>query len=213
MGGTLTTGLVRKAVSERDPASVREVIGALTPIVHARVARVLLRLGGAARGRDLRQEIEDMVQEVFGFLLADGGRRLLAWDPEQGSARTYFGLLAERCVLNILTSRKRNPWTEDPAEEETLELEAGSEGRLEETLAFREVLRELGRRLLDGLNARDRRLFEATYVQGLSDDEIREELGLGRDALYQARSRLLGRVRKLAAGMGPEVERLCGGGS
>jgi RNA polymerase sigma-70 factor (ECF subfamily) len=176
------------------------------------VTSVLFRRGGAAHGRNLRQEVEDMVQEVYEFLLANDGRRMLAWDPDKGSAKTFFGLLAERCVLNILSSRRKSPWTEDPVEEQHLDRREDKSAGLEQTVGSREMLRALGERLLEALNDRDRRLFEALYIQQKDDEEVRELMGIGRDALYQARSRLLQRVRKLAADMGPEYEKLSGVG-
>jgi RNA polymerase sigma factor (sigma-70 family) len=199
MAATLTVELIRRAVVEREEGSIRSVVQALTPIVHTRVGCVLLRRAASSHGRNQRQEVEDMVQEVFEMLLADDGRRLLAWDPERGSAATFFGLIAERCVLNILANRKKSPWTEDPEEEDTLDRRRGAAGGVEERIMSRELLRELGRRLLDGLNERDRRLFELVFLEQADDEVVREELGLGRDALYQARHRLAKRVRKLAA--------------
>ena len=162
--------------------------------------------------RSHKGQIEDMVQDVFEFLLANHGRRLLAWNPELGSAKTFFGIIAERCVLNILDSRRRSPWTEDPVDQNKLELGAGTGDDLEQALGTREILRELGQRLLDDLNERDRQLFELLYIQQKEDEEVRDQLGLGRDALYQARRRLLQRVRKLAAEIVPECELLAGVG-
>jgi RNA polymerase sigma factor (sigma-70 family) len=209
----LTPEMVRRAVVDRDPSSVRSVVQGLTSIIHTRVAFTLLRRRTSAHGRDLRQDTEDLVQEVFEFLLSDGGRRMLSWDPERGSAATFFGLLAERCVLNILASRRRSPWTEDPAEESDLERSGGSSDPPEGRVGSREMLRQLGQRLLEDLNERDQRLFELMYVQQADDQKVREELGIGRDALYQARKRLLERVRRLAAQIGPEFESWAGAGS
>jgi RNA polymerase sigma-70 factor (ECF subfamily) len=199
MTATLTVELIRRAVVERDQVSIRSLVQTLTPIVHTRVGYVLLRRAASAHGRNQRQEVEDMVQEVFEMLLADDGRRLLAWDPERGSAATFFGLIAERCVLNILTNRKKNPWTEDPEEEDSLDRRRGTAGGVEERVMSRELLRELGRRLLEGLNERDQKLFVMVYLEQADDEQVREELGLARDAMYQARHRLGQRVRKLMA--------------
>jgi len=193
MSATLTPELIRSAVIDREEGSIRSVVQALSQIVHHRVGRVLLRRAASSRGRNLRQEVEDMVQEVFELLLSDGGKRLLAWDPELGSAATFFGLVAERRVLNILASRKKSPWTEDPEETDSLERRGGAAGGLEQRVMSRELLRGLGRCLLDGLGDRDQRLFELLYLEGADVEAV------GRDALYQARHRLGQRIRKLVA--------------
>lgn len=194
----LTPDLIARAVRGDDKGAVRAVVRALTPILQARVARVLLRARGAARGRDVRQEVQDQVQDVFESLLSDGGRRLLAWAPELGSAATFFGLVAERRVLNTLASRRQSPWTEDPSEADDLDAsEPPPAADVERLVASRELLQQVGRRLRDSLNERDQRLFELMYVHQLDDDAIRADLGLQRDALYQARRRLKQRVRQI----------------
>ncbi len=199
----LTPALIRLAVTEGDRRAIGHVIRALTPIVQGRVARVLLRRRGAARGRDVRQEIQDQVQDVFESLLAEDGRRMLAWRPERGSAATFFGLVAERRVLNALASRRQSPWTEDPSESDALDLTMGGTATVERIVSSRELLDEVGRRLREGLSDRDRRLFELMYVHQFDDEEIREAMGVGRDALYQARRRLKTRMRQLVADMSP----------
>jgi RNA polymerase sigma-70 factor (ECF subfamily) len=199
MPANLTSGLIRRAVIERDEGSIHAVVKFLTRIVHHRVGLVLLRRAAAARGRNPRQEVEDLVQEVFELLLSDGGRRLLAWNPELGSAATFFGLIAERCVLNVLANRKKSPWTEEPEEQESLAHKQGAAGGLEERVMSIELLRGLGRLLLETLGERDQRLFELVYIERADDEAVRSELGLTRDALYQARHRLGLRVRKLLA--------------
>src|SRR5262245_25583265 len=98
--------LVARA-ARRDPAAARELVKLLHPVVQARVARVLWRTRGAA-GRDLRQEVEDMSQDVFAFLFQDGARALRAWEPERGlSLANFVGLLAERRTLSTLRSARQ----------------------------------------------------------------------------------------------------------
>ncbi len=175
----------------REPAAVRALVGHLLPLVHRRVARALVRRSPA--GRDVRQEVEDLAQEVFAGLLANGGRRLLAWSPDRGSAATFFGLVTERLVANALASPRRTPWRARPP------APAPAPADPTHALESRAVLRALGERMLEALSERDAALFEMLFVRGQDDAEVRETLGLSRDALYQARRRLRGRLRALAA--------------
>ena len=101
---------------------------------------------------------------------------------------------------NILNSRKQSPWTEDPAEVKQLEFHSSqTETDLERVVSSREMLRALGERLSEGLSERDLSLFNLLYVQQKSDEVVRQEIGISRDALYQARRRLLKRALVLAS--------------
>ena len=60
-----------------DASALGRVVDHLMPVVHARVTRVLYRYAGSARGRDIRQEADDMVQEVFLALFDKDGKTLL----------------------------------------------------------------------------------------------------------------------------------------
>jgi len=198
VGEGLSPVLVRRAVVDREPDAVRRVVRLLSPILQAATARTLARTGHARGARDLRQEVEDLVQEVFSVLLADGGRRLLAWDPAKGAASTFFGLIARRTVTNVLVSRRRNPWTEEPTDAEGIEARLDTGLGLERRLDARADLRALGLRLETDLNERDRRLFRMLYIEQRDTDEVRTTLGIGANALSQARRRLGQRLRRLA---------------
>ena len=121
--------LVAHALSG-DPAALTRLVALLTPVIQARVARTLLaRRFRLAAGRDVRQEVEDLSQEVFLALFARGGRVLRAWEPERGlSLENFVGLVAERQVLSFLRSSRRNPWPEETAFAED-ELDAETEDR------------------------------------------------------------------------------------
>jgi len=201
VGGELTPELLRRAVVERDPAAVRTSVRLLTPIVQAAVVRVLFRRRAGARGRDVRQEVDDLLQDVFAKLLDDGGRRLLDWAPERGSAAAYFAVVARNEVSNILSSRVRSPWTEQPTEAESLEGHVTNGGALERRLEARRELAELGRRLQEGLNERDQRLFRLLHVEQREPAEVCEELGVSANALSQAKRRLRKRLRGLVGAL------------
>src|SRR5262245_51304251 len=98
-----------------DKGAIRALVAALSPVIQARVARALLRRRAASKARDIRQEVEDLTQEVFVALFADGGRTLREWSPSRGlSLLNFAGLVAEREVASIMRSGRRSPWTEDP---------------------------------------------------------------------------------------------------
>ncbi|GMV42176.1 MAG: hypothetical protein AMXMBFR64_38920 [Myxococcales bacterium] len=200
MTEALTPALFSRAVLEREERAMARVVEALTPVLHARVASILLRCRRAMGGRVVRQEVEDLTQDVFALLFSDGGKRLLAWRPERGTPGAWFGLLAERFVLDTLRSRRRSPFTDSPTDDVELETEPEHPTQ-ERRVVSHNLLALLAERLEAQLNERDRQLFRLLYVEELSDDEVQARLGLSQDALYQARRRLKQRVAAVVSTM------------
>ena len=185
-----TVGLVRDALAG-DHSALTRLVGALTPVIQARVARTLLarrsHLGG---DRNVRQEVEDLAQEIFLSLFARGGHVLRSWEAGRGlSLENFVGLVSERQVVSFLRSGKRNPWKEEPFPLEDLDAVA-LDGGPEEVTASREQLRLLLERLREKLSPLGRHLFELLFVQELSPTETMAASGLSADAVYAWRSRL-----------------------
>jgi RNA polymerase sigma factor (sigma-70 family) len=197
-----TAGLVRRALTG-DQRALTRLIAVLTPVIQARVARTLLaRRHRLAGGRDVRQEVEDLSQEVFLALFSRDAHVLRSWQAERGSSlESFVGLVAERQVLSFLRSGRRNPWKEDPLlTDDELEMEAPESGP-EEIVAGREHLSLLLDRLREELSPLGRRLFELLFVQELSQTEVQAASGLSADAVYAWRSRLRRLAQKLLAEM------------
>jgi RNA polymerase sigma-70 factor, ECF subfamily len=197
-----TAGLVRRALTG-DQTALTRLIAVLTPVIQARVARTLLaRRHRLAGGRDVRQEVEDLSQEVFLALFSRDAHVLRGWQAERGlSLESFVGLVAERQVLSFLRSGRRNPWKEDPLlTDGELEIEAPESGP-EEIAAGREHLSLLLDRLREELSPLGRRLFELLFVQELSQTEVQAASGLSADAVYAWRSRLRRLAQKLLAEM------------
>jgi RNA polymerase sigma factor (sigma-70 family) len=202
MSSEQSADLVRRALIG-DQTALTRLVAVLTPVVQGRVARTLLaRRFRLAGGRDVRQEVEDLSQDVFLALFARAGYVLRTWQAERGlSLENFVGLVAERQVLSFLRSGRRNPWKEDPllsAEElEPAALESGPE----EAAASREHLGLLLDRLREELSPLGWRLFEWLFIQELSQAEVQAASGLSADAVYAWRSRL----RRLAQTLLAEV--------
>ena len=206
-------------MSDRDPArayydaalsgdrlAIRQLTLALVPIVHRRVARSLTWRAGLARGREVRQEVQDLSQEVFATLFADRAKALRAWDPERGmSLSNFVGLIAEREVASILRSGRRSPWTEDPTL--IVALDRGDPGPSPEAVV---ASRELLERVLDELRARSSpkglRLFQLLYIEDVAVPEVAERTGMTHDALYAWRSRLSRQVRAIAQALMSDLD-------
>jgi DNA-directed RNA polymerase specialized sigma24 family protein len=182
-----------------DAAATRSLVTEVLPIVQARVARALVRRRGGS-GRDVRQEVEDLAQEVFVALFADAGRVLRAWDPSRGlSLASFCGLVAEREAASVLRSGKRSPWKESATEVEDLERDLGGSVDVEPQVASREQLALLGERVREELSPRGLELFHRLLVEEESVESVCRTTGMSADAVYAWRSRLGKLVRKIAA--------------
>lgn len=187
----------QKALAGDEPALTR-LVAALTPVIQARVARgLLLRRSGPAAGRNVRQEVEDLTQEIFLVLFAEDGKVLRTWQAERGlSLINFVGLVAERRTASILRSGRRNPWQEDPTLTEDLDRVA-PESNPEEIAASREELELLLQRLTEELSPLGRHLFDLLFVQELPLAEVVAQTGMSPDAVYAWRSRLRRLARRL----------------
>jgi RNA polymerase sigma-70 factor (ECF subfamily) len=189
--------LARRALSG-DAVATRRLVVAVLPVVQARVARVLVKRR-AASGRDVRQEIEDLAQEVFAALFENGGRVLRAWDPARGlSLANFCGLVAEREAASILRSGRRSPWAADPTEAEDLERELDPEPDFEARLATREQLELLVDRVREALSPLGLEMFERLVVQEEPVESVCASTGMSADAIYAWKSRIGKLVRRIA---------------
>lgn len=194
-----SVALVREALAG-DQAALSRLVATLTPVMQARVARTLLaRRSRLSAHRNVRQEVEDLTQEIFLSLFAKGGRVLRGWDGERGlSLENFVGLVSERHVVSFLRSARRNPWREEPESPGVLDAPTREPGP-EEAAVSREQLRFLLDRLRETLSPLGRRLFELLFVQELSVEDAMETSGLSADAVYAWRSRLRRLARHLMA--------------
>jgi RNA polymerase sigma factor (sigma-70 family) len=185
-----TVALVRDALAG-DQTALTRLVAVLTPVIQSRVARTLLaRRSLLGADRNVRQEVEDLTQEVFLSLFTKGGHVLQSWEAERGlSLENFVGLVSERYVVSFLRSGKRNPWKEEPAPVEDLDGASADQGP-EEVTASREQLRLLLERLREKLSPLGRHLFELLFVQERSLAETMAASGLSADAVYAWRSRL-----------------------
>ena len=192
--------LANPSATSPEPAALERFVRRVTPIVQARVARrLVLQRDRSGGDRDVRQEVEDLAQEVFLSLFADDARALRAWDPTRGlSLSNFVGLVAERQAISILRSGRRSPWRDDPTLDE--ELDRLPEPRQSETAATsRDVVERLLDRLTEELTPMGRRLFDLLLVEEVPVAEAMVSTGLSAEALYAWRSRLRRVARQLLA--------------
>lgn len=194
-----TVALVREALAG-DQTALTRLVALLTPVIQARVARRLLaRRSHLGAGRNVRQEVEDLTQDVFLSLFDRDARVLRSWQAERGlSIENFVGLVSERYVVSFLRSDKRTRSKEEPMPYEDLEVLSVDRG-LEEDVAIRELWRLLLERLREKLSPLGYHLFELLFVQKLSVPETMTASGLSSVAVYAWRSRLRCLAKKILA--------------
>jgi RNA polymerase sigma factor (sigma-70 family) len=193
-------------VARSDPRAVRWFVGALTPLIHATVARRLLRARGAGR-RDAHQEVKDFVQQVFVTLLADQAHVLRQWDPARGRSLTSFVcLVSEREVVSALRTRSRNPWSEEPVvvddEHDLGEGDAGPES----IVASREALEAIVRALRPRLKESGMELFYLLVAEERSVEDVAAITGMTTGAVYAWHGRFRRLVREIRAEVASDPE-------
>ena len=175
-----------------EPDAIAGLVEDLAPIVQRRVARALLRSGRGSTAQ-LRPEIEDSCQEIMAQLFMDGGRLLLAWQPERGlTLGAFVGLIAQRQVLSLLRSRRRSPFSAEPTDPMLLDADASgrTSGNAQAGSEARELLQLVAHRLEERLSPAGLEMFYRLYVWDQSPDEVSQETGLSVEAIWQWRSRI-----------------------
>jgi hypothetical protein len=180
-----------------DAQAVRKLVDALMPVVQSRAARALSRY--RPRTRDPRQDVQDMVQEIYAELFAQGGRVLRNWEPARGlSLRNFVGLVAQRTAHAILRSGKRTPWPDDPMDPGDMELLSEMSSDPMARIASRDQLERLLDRLTEELSPRGLELFHHLCVQQEDVRTVAETFGMTEQAVYAFRRRLERTAQKLA---------------
>lgn len=184
------------AVLRQDRVAARRLVTRLTPVIQRRVARCLVA-SKAGIGRDRRQEVADLTQDVFRLLFDKDGRILQRWDPDAGlSLDNFVGLVARRHALSILRSGTRTPWRDDPVEDiERLML---SKDDPEDTVVSQDLLKRVVDELEAELSPKGWLLFQRLLIDEADVPTLVTELGMKRDAIYAWRSRLNKLVRQKA---------------
>lgn len=176
------------------------LVARLTPAVQARAAHVLLLRGPRQRRATIREDVEDLTQDVLMLLFADDARILRGWVPGRGlSLERFVALVAERRITSILRSGKRTAWREDPTLPEQLEALPEPAAEVERMVSSRELLNRLVARLREELSPLGWRLFELLFMHERTVSEVVEETQMSTDAIYAWRSRLRRLSRTLVA--------------
>jgi DNA-directed RNA polymerase specialized sigma24 family protein len=194
------SGVVQAAL-RGDRQATEQLVAHLAPTIQVRVGTALLRRRGRARGRNLRQEVEDLSQEVFAALFEDEGRVLRRWDPMRGlSLKSFVGLVAEREAGMILRTGKRSPFREDPTAAEELDSQLPSSTMaVGAAVESSELLTVVLDELREHLSPQGLFIFQLLFIEERSVEDAAALAGLSADAIYAWRSRISRLARDIRA--------------
>ncbi|MEM7157840.1 MAG: sigma-70 family RNA polymerase sigma factor [Myxococcota bacterium] len=169
--------LVEAALAGR-PSSRRRLAERLLDAITREVGIALLR-PAKDRGRDPRQDVQDLVQEVLVTLFEHDARELRRWDPQRGrSLESFVRLVARRRVARVLNRHRGHPWGEGELEYQE-ELDGDLDKRIEDRARLSEIFEALHARM----SPRDVELFDLLFVQGLEPTEVASRLEMSRGAV------------------------------
>lgn len=183
-----------------DERAVAELFEVLIPLFQREASRALYRRAQFGAGRPVRQELEDLVQEIFSELLRYRQRVLGGWDPTKGrSAESYLAVFARFTCSGILRGN-RSPWVDLPTGAESLEFMSGGDGnpQPDEEVVSSDALAKLYARMQQELSESDFDLVKRLYLEEQTTLEICEALQISAQTLHQRKSRLRVRLLKLA---------------
>lgn len=151
---------------------------------------------GLSRGLQ-RADADDVMQEVLAALTRNMPG--FTYDPARGRFRAYLKTVALRAILRRLR-QKRPAGANDPADDALESAQADPEIEKRWDAEWRQYHLRLAMRTVRAeFGERDRAAFDLYVGEGREPAAVAAELGLSVDQVYQAKSRILRRLRALIA--------------
>lgn len=184
----------------------------LIPVVDQE-ARIALQPIAFRYRRDLRDVVEEFVNDIMCDLFLEGGKVLRAWNPNLGmTLRGFVALIARRTIYRRFRGFRTNPWSSSPADVDVLHglIDDGIAARhsVLADVEYRIQLDQVLSTLFSQLNDRDWRLFTKLFIEQRSPAEVAVDEQIEVNSVHKWRSRFHVRVRKLFSS--PETNSFAG---
>lgn len=188
----LTSASLLERAKGKDPAAWRQLVAIYGPLICR-----------WCRQKDLSwQDTEDLVQDVFRGVaehLADFRR-----DPSNGSFRGWLWTITNNKIRDYRRRLGRRLVSDPGAAVEQLEDDRASEGATESAPSQDELIDLVHRSMQLVRTEFEQRTWQAfwsTTVEDRHPQHVAEELGMSLVSVYQAKSRVLSRLRRELAGV------------
>ena len=183
--------LLRRVLVHEDVAWA-ELVRRYRPVIFRCITRILGRMGSRLSSHDA----EEVYAEVMMSLWRDDMRKLRLYDPERGAKLgSWIGLMAKNAAYDYLRSCINRPIPE--GDDRMADLDSGAASPLDD------MLRSERRAQFEGMLAehspKDREFFSLYFGQGLSVEEVANEMGISVKTVYTKKHKLLTRLATMAA--------------
>lgn len=164
---------------------------------HRRYDRLIYRCIHKVTGRFPGVVTSEDVREIYAMFLLSLNKRkmhkLRTFDPERGNKlSSWIGMLATNCAWDYLRSVARQPQTTELADAE--QIGATCESPYDDLLE-RERWAVVNQ-VLESFSQKDRTFVQLYYVDGLSPEEIAEQMGISVKTVYSKKHKITCRLQK-----------------
>lgn len=189
---TEETDLVRRLLQD-DPAAWRTFNAQYGRLIFRCITRVTTRFSAVVRADDA----DEIYANLCVQLLAHDKRKLRSFDPTRGSKLgTWVGMLATHAAWDYLRACRRAPRGDDLQHAE--ELSTTSPDPFE-VCSARQRMAQVSE-VLAQFPEKDRQFVALYYGEGLSPEQVAEEMGISVKTVYskkhKIRARLAGLIRR-----------------
>lgn len=173
-----------------DPAAWRFFTREYSRVAIGCIRRVLTRFSKVTGDHDV-----DEIYARFCFeLLAQNRKKLRCFDPDRGSRlSTWVGMLATNATYDYLRRIKRDRIMDPLPEHDCLAADSASPF---ERAAMQQRAAQTAK-VLEQLSDRDRQFVELYFGQGLSAEEVADEMNINIKTVYTKRHKISARLESL----------------
>jgi RNA polymerase sigma-70 factor, ECF subfamily len=178
------------AVLSGDSRASKRFVQCYTPVIEARVRRILF----GARGRVAEDDIQDMVGEIWVSLLDNDMRPLRRFNPNrQIKVSTWVGLLARNKTIDKLrTTHGRTISMEDFNGGH----EPPSPSPLPHELLERHEYRAMASEAVSQLNPEDQHFMKAWYSEEIEPEQLAVMFGIAIGTVYSRRFKIQAKLAR-----------------
>ena len=178
-----------------DLEAQRTLVHWLNPVIHAQAASHVTKQVACGRSAT-RADVDDLVQEVWSALLKNDQAALRRWRRDGGaSLRSFVAICASRAIISHYRGGARAGNREYCAVEDDLPLRIVAADDVEGSVADKDLLRHLLRRLRERLSQKGWRALQLMFFEDLPMEEAQRRLGVTRSALYTWRREIRAEAR------------------
>lgn len=181
------TALIEHCITDStDKRILREFIRRYGPMVLQTITWICRRSPAT-----VREDREDIFQEVFASLFEDGAKALRNFDPKQAHFATYLLTITKHLSINACKRKRKNDveLTEDMPEEE-------NDPRMD--MENKEMTGKV-RELLASFSGLDRLFYHLYFKEYLPPETIARVLGISTDSVYSKKAKLVEKIKKNVA--------------